>query len=265
MATTTSPGRLRAGVEEAGDLAAFSASTLRSLPASTRYAAETFRQLGILVRGSTALIAAMVVFVGFSATNYGYYFLKSAGAADYIGLVPGVVGPRFVAALLFGYTFAAKVGCGLVGEIGAMKINEELDAYEVEGVTTQKYVIGTRVTAALLYVPIITPIALVAATAGAYINGVLVIRAVPAETFFRFNWANQAMVDQLFCFGLIGLLSVLIVLVSCFYGSTVKPGPAGVGAAVARSLVVNLTMIHVVIGLAIFIVYGADIGLPIGG
>ena len=58
--------------------------------------------------------------LGFSATNYGYYFLRSAGAADFIGLVPGVTGPRLLAALLFGYAFAAKVGCGLASEIGSM-------------------------------------------------------------------------------------------------------------------------------------------------
>jgi phospholipid/cholesterol/gamma-HCH transport system permease protein len=264
MASTT-PNRWRSGVEEAGELTSFAGRTLRALPGSARYFAETLRQLGILVRGSTILIGVMVIFVGFSATNYGYYFLKSAGAADYIGLVPGVVGPRLVAALLFGYTFAAKVGCGLVGEIGAMKINEELDAYEVEGVTAQRFVVGTRVTAALLYVPIVTPIALVAATLGAYINGVFVIRAVPAETFLRFNWANQAVGDQFFAFVVILILATVIVVVSCYYGMTATRGPAGVGTAVARSLVVNLVMIHVVIGLADFIVYGTNLGLPIGG
>jgi phospholipid/cholesterol/gamma-HCH transport system permease protein len=259
------PG-LRQRLEEFGELSRFSAGTLKDTPASFKYTAEVLRQLAILVRESTLIIAMMVVFVGFSATNYGYYFLKSAGAADYIGLVPGVVGARLIAALLFGYAFAAKVGCGLVAEIGAMKINEELDAFESEGVPTQRYVVGTRVAAALLYTPIITPIALAAATVGSYINAVLVIHAVPSATFFHFDWSNQSLGDQIFAYVLILLLATTIALVSCFYGMRAKGGPAGVGDAVARSLVINLVMVHVIIGLGDALIYGgANLGLPIGG
>jgi phospholipid/cholesterol/gamma-HCH transport system permease protein len=224
-----------------------------------------FRQLSLLVRGSTLLIALMVAFVGFSATNYGYYFLRSAGAADFIGLVPGVTGPRLLAALLFGYAFAAKVGCGLASEIGSMKINEELDAFEVEGVTTQRYVIGTRVLAALLYVPIVTPVALAGATAGAYFGGVTVLHAVPSETFMRFNWVNQTVGDQLFALVMIAVMATVIVCVSSFYGLRTSGGPAGVGLAVSRSLMINLVLVHVILGLGDIVIYGVDIGLPIGG
>jgi phospholipid/cholesterol/gamma-HCH transport system permease protein len=256
----------RSGVDELGELTAYSARTVRELPASLRYAAEVFRQLAILVRGSTVVIVTLVMFVGFSATNYGYYFLKAAGATDYIGLVPGVVGTRLIAALCFGYAFAAKVGCGLVAEIGAMKINEELDAYESEGVSTQRYVVGTRVIAALLFTPIITPIALAAATAGSYIDAVGVARAVPAATFFQFDWANQSLQDQFFALVMIVLLTTTIVLVSCYYGTRAEGGPAGVGRVVARSLVINLVMVHVILGLGDALVYGgANLGLPIGG
>jgi phospholipid/cholesterol/gamma-HCH transport system permease protein len=256
----------RTNVEELGELTAYSAATLKEIPGSLRYAAEVFRQLAILVRGSTLVIVTLVMFVGFSATNYGYYFLKAAGATDYVGLVPGVVGTRLIAALCFGYAFAAKVGCGLVAEIGAMKINEELDAYESEGVSTQRYVVGTRVIAALLFTPIITPIALVAANVGSYIDAVLVVHAVPPATFFQFDWANQALPDQFFAFVMIFLLATTIVLVSCYYGTRASGGPAGVGTVVARSLVINLVMVHVIIGLGDALVYGgANLGLPIGG
>jgi phospholipid/cholesterol/gamma-HCH transport system permease protein len=263
---TSSPSLIRGRLEEFGELTAYSVSTLKETPLAFRYTAEVLRQLAILVRESTLIIAMMVMFVGFSATNFGYYFLKSAGATDYIGLVPGVVGARLIAALLFGYAFAAKVGCGLVAEIGAMKINEELDAFESEGVPTQRYVVGTRVAAAILYTPIITPIALAASTIGAWVDAVPVIHAVPSATFFHFDWSNQALGDQVFCYVMIVLLATTIVLVSCFYGTRAKGGPAGVGEAVARSLVINLVMVHVILGLGDALIYGGgNLGLPIGG
>lgn len=252
-------------LREFGELTAFSAGALVALPSTARYASEVLRQTSILIRGSTLFIAAMTLAIGFSTTNYGYYFLKAAGAADYVGLVPGVTTPRVLAVLLFGYAFAAKVGCGLTSEIGAMKTNEELDGYESEGVSVQRFVVGTRVAAALIYAPIAMSVAMVAATLGAYVNAVLVIEAVPAETFFRYNWGNQALGDQFFALVCAFILSAVMVLVACFYGTRSTGGPAGVGRAVSRSLVVNLVLIHVILGLAVFAVYGKNLGLPIGG
>src|ERR1700752_776476 len=137
MATSSGSTRF-AALEEFGELTTYAGRTLRGLPQAVRHTSEVFRQLALLVRGSTFLIGMMVAFIGVSATNYGYYFLKSAGATDYVGLISGLGPPPLGAPLVFGYTFAAKIGCGLVGELGAMRVNEELDAYDSEGVTAQR-------------------------------------------------------------------------------------------------------------------------------
>lgn len=268
MATAKVPrgeGILRRNLREFGDLTAFSADAVRLLPTTGRYGSEILRQTALLVRGSTLFIAAMTAAIGFSATSYGYYFLKAAGAADYIGLVPGVTTPRVTIALLFGYAFAAKVGCGLVGEIGAMKVNDELDAYESEGISVRRFVVGTRLAAALLYTPIATAVGAVAVTAGSYLNSVIIIKAVPPETFFRYNWGNQSLADQFFALACCLLLALTITLVSCFYGTRSTGGPAGVGTAVARSLLINLVLIHVILGIAVFAIYGTGLNLPVGG
>lgn len=230
---TQPPVRWTRGLKELGELTTYSGRTLRGIPSTLRHASEVFRQLSLLVRGSTFLIFAMCAFIGVSGTNYGYFFLKSAGAADYVGLVPGLGISRLAAPLLFGYTFAAKIGCGIVGELGAMKVNEELDAYDSEGVTAQRYVVGTRVLSALLYVPIVAPVAILGGNLGAFFQGVLVLHAVPAVTFFHFEWANQAVGDEIFAFVVMFITATVIVLVSCFYGTRVSGGPAGVGSAVA--------------------------------
>jgi phospholipid/cholesterol/gamma-HCH transport system permease protein len=254
-----------AGLEEAGDLTLYAGQTLRGLPGAMRHASEVFRQLSLLVRGSTFLIFAMTGFIGVSGTNYGYFFLKAAGAADYVGLVPGLGISRLAAPLLFGYTFAAKVGCGLVGELGAMKVNEELDAYDSEGVTAQRYVVSTRVLAGLLFIPLVAPVALLGGNLGAYFQAVVVLHAVPAVTFFHFDWANQAVGDEVFAFVVMFITATVILCVSCYYGTRVRGGPASVGSAVARSLVVNLVMVHVILGLGDFLIYGTNLKLPIGG
>ncbi len=44
----------------------------------------------------------------------------------------------------FGYMMAAKVGTGIVAELGAMRISDEVDALEVMGVNPMIFLCATR-------------------------------------------------------------------------------------------------------------------------
>lgn len=256
---------IRSTFREYGELATFSLGTVRDLPGSARYVAEVLRQAAILVRGSTLVIFVLPFFLGITQTNYSYYVLRSAGAGDYAGLVSGIATPRLSAIFALGYIFAAKVGCGLVSEIGAMRINDEIAAYDAEGVSPRQYVAGTRVLAALLYAPIAAGVGIFGATVGSYVNVVYILNAVGAETFNRYHWGNQAPFDYLFGFVVSLIMMVVIVFAACFYGFRTAGGPAEVGASSARSLVFNIVWVHVITGISAFIVYGTSLKLPIGG
>jgi phospholipid/cholesterol/gamma-HCH transport system permease protein len=265
MAAEPRSGAVRNTLREYGELTSFSVGTLRDLPGSARYASEVLRQTAILVRGSTLVLFVLPFFLGVTQTNYGYYVLRSAGAGDYAGLVSGVATPRLSALFALGYIFAAKVGCGLVSEIGAMKINEEIEAYDAEGVSSRQYVAGTRVLGALLYAPIAAGVGIFGATVGSYVNVVYILNAISAETFNRYHWSNQAPFDYAFGFAVAMIVMATIVFVACFYGLRTSGGPAAVGASSARSLMINLVAVHVITGLAAFAVYGTNLGLPVGG
>ena len=97
----------------------------------------------------------MNAFFGFSIMTFAFFFLRSIGASDFVGAATGVRRPAPVAAtLMFGYVFTAKICCGIAAELGAMKINEEIDAFESTGVDPMRYVVGTRILAVMLFVPV---------------------------------------------------------------------------------------------------------------
>ena len=250
---------------EAGEIIEFGVRSIAALPGAPRYAAESLRQAAILVRGSTLVIAAMTVFIGMTVVNFAYFFLRSAGASDYTGLFSGITTPRNSVPIMFGYVFAAKVGCGLAAEIGAMKINEELDALESEGVSPLRYVVATRLAGALLFTPIAVFVALLAGSLGSYIQAVPILQGVAPGSFLHYHWEVQNVTDQLLAFIDLSTEAVIIVVVSCFYGYRASGGPAEVGSAVARSLLVNIVLVHVVASFFIFVFYGLDPRLPIGG
>lgn len=269
-APTTPPkvrrsGRAQSALIEIGEMTTFAANTFTGLRQVPRYFAEVLRQAAILVRGSTFIIFAMVTFIGMAAATFAYFFLRSAGATDYTGLFTGIVMPRAAVPIMFGYVFAAKVGCGLVAEIGSMRISEEIDALEAEAINPMSYVVGTRLVAAVLFIPIAVTAGLLGGDLGSLFQAVPVLHATSPGGFLHYHWSAQNLVDNVQAYLNMGSMAVFIVLVSCFYGYRASGGPAGVGAACARSLLVNVIMVHVIATFWVFTFFGIDPHLPIGG
>lgn len=258
-------GPVRTALREAGDLTIFSGQSLLALRGTPRYASEILRQAAILVRGTTPFIFLMCVFFGAAASNFFVFLLRSLGAEDFAGALVGLTNTRLSVIAMFGYAFSAKVGCGLVGELGALKVNEEIDAYESEGVDPLRYVVGTRVVGGLLFLPIAAAVGLFGVMAGSYIIAVPVLEALPAAVFFDLYWDAQDLGDQLYTFLGVATVGVSVLLVSCFYGLRVRGGPDSVGAASARAVIVNLVLVHVILGTFVVAFYGTDLGLPVGG
>jgi phospholipid/cholesterol/gamma-HCH transport system permease protein len=256
---------LRDGLGEVGELTQFYWHAFRALFGTMQYASEILRQAAYVIRGSSFLMFAMTGFCGMSAVNFIYFFLRSIGASDYMGVTIGYVGPRQIATTLFGYVFTAKVCCGIAAELGAMKINQEIDAYDSVGVDPYRYVVGTRIMAVLVFAPIATALCLIGVLAGAYLEGVVLLHGIAPHVFLDVTWAVQTPYDQVFCLITITTMSLVTAATACFYGLRAKGGPAGVGTVVARSTLVNLILVHVIAGCAAVLAYGTDIRLPIGG
>jgi len=280
MATTTAPasvpgadvappvakdGQIIGGLREAGELTKFSLSSVRALTGVPRYTSEVLRQASIMIRGSSVFVFFLSAFCGMSIVNFAYFFLRAIGASDFLGLTSGYPGPRQVATTLFGYAFTAKVCCGMTAELGAMRINQEIDAYESTGVDPLRYVVGTRIMAVLIFAPIATVISLFAVLAGVYFDSVILIHGIAPSTLLQVNWSVQTLTDQLFAFVTMTTVAVSTALVACFYGLRTRGGPDAVGSAVARSLVVNLVVVHIITAGFAAAFYGTNIRLPIGG
>lgn len=254
-----------ATLRELGDLAAFSGSSLRALPETPRYLAEILRQAAAIMRATTVLMFLMNGFIGVSLANFAYFFLRSIGAADYTGLATGFAGPRIACPLMFGYVFASTVCCRMAAEIGAAKISEEIDAYETEGVNPMRYVVGTRVAAALLTAPVLAIVALLGYTFGTVVDVVHVLQGLSPAELLAVHWGAQSPRDQIAMTVQAIVIGCTCVLVACFYGYRTYGGPEQVGASVARSIVLNLVLVHVIDAFLIVLFYNNNVHAPLGG
>ena len=251
-------------LSEAGRLTAFALQAARALPGTLRYTAEILRQSSTIVLTTTPLLVLMSFFFGVITQTTGYFLLAPLGAADYMGAIVGF-GTHVSPVLMFASTFTAKVGGGFAAEIGAMRINQEIDAYESTGVDPLRFVVGTRLLATALYVPIGALAVLAGYYAGSYLNGLVILSATDLASFNRFSWASQSPRDIAFTLTTVALTGLTTAIVACYYGMRAAGGPTAVGTAVARATKLNLVLSNVIMALTVVLWYSADPGVPIGG
>src|ERR1700747_917794 len=101
-----------------------------------RFFGEGLGQSGILIVGSTAVIWTLMFILGLQCGIEGAYFTQASGAPAYSGVFSAWCDLREITPYAFGYMMAAKVGTGIVAELGAMRISAEIDALEVMGINS---------------------------------------------------------------------------------------------------------------------------------
>src|SRR6266498_5606487 len=114
---------------------------------------ESLRQAGLLITGSAIVIWGLTFILGLQCGIEGAYFSRSVGAPSNAGTFAAWCDLREVIPYAFGYMMAAKVGTGIVAEIGAMRSSDEIDALEVMGINSLIFLCATRLLAAWMVLP----------------------------------------------------------------------------------------------------------------
>src|SRR5690349_23504167 len=114
---------------------------------------ESLRQAGLLITGSAIVIWGLTFILGLQCGIEGAYFNRSVGSPSYAGVFAAWCDLREVIPYAFGYMMSAKVGTGIVAELGSMRISDEIDALEVMGVPSLTFLCATRLLAAWLVLP----------------------------------------------------------------------------------------------------------------
>jgi phospholipid/cholesterol/gamma-HCH transport system permease protein len=254
-------------VESSGDIFKFTGKIVREVLSLKvlRFFGETLRQSGILIVSSTLVIWGLVFIIGLQCGIEGAYFSRSDGTPAYAGVFSAWCDLRELVPYGFGYMMAAKVGTGLVAELGSMRISDEIDALEVMGISGVRFLCATRLLAAWLVLPFVYLCSIGAGFFASYLAVVQQIGDVSSGGFFLIFWQFQNPPDLLYSLIKAMAMATIIVLVGCYYGYNASGGPVGVGTATAKSMVLNIVAVHIVgmIGTQLF--WGANPRAPIGG
>jgi phospholipid/cholesterol/gamma-HCH transport system permease protein len=257
----------RGWLDAGGEISRFG-SRVASLILSGRvlpFFGESLRQAGILILGSALIIWAFVFILGLQCGLIGAYFSRSIGAPAQAGVFSAYCDLREGLPYAFGYILSAKVGTGIVAELGAMRISDEIDALEVMGLPPVTFLAATRLLGAWIAFPFLYLVGIGIGYFASYLAVVDQVGDVSSGGYLLLFWTFQDYVDVIFSLTKGMVMATIIVVVGCYFGYTASGGPVGVGAATARSMVVNIIMVNIIGMLGTLIFYGANPRAPIGG
>ena len=230
-----------------------------------RFFGEALRQAGVLILSSTIVIWGLIFIIGLQCGIEGAYFNRSVGSPAYAGVFAAWCDLRELVPYAFGYMMAAKVGTGIVAELGSMRISDEIDALEVMGIPSLTFLCATKMLAAWLVLPFMYLAGIGAGFFASYLAVVQQIGEVSSGGFFLIFWMFQNPPDLLYSLIKAMAMATVIVLVGCYYGYNASGGPVGVGTATAKSMVLNIVLVHLIGMLGTQLFWGANPRAPIGG
>jgi len=257
--------RVLSPIREVGEITSFALRAFAATPGAWRYFAEILRQCSQLILGSTLVLLAMQAVIGGECGLFFIYLTRPLGATAAVGQLQVPCSLRELFPYMFGYIFAAKVGSGLVAEIGSMRISNEIDALDSVGIDPMKYVVGARLVACLLCVPLIYIVSMVTGLLGGYLVTTVQLGDLSGAQYLEGYFSSQALQDNIYSVVKGVTIAVGITIVALYYGYKARGGPVGVGNAVARAMIINLILIHVLAAFWSSVFWGSSAGYPAGG
>ena len=251
-------------LDDLGDQLSFYGRALAWAPRTLRrYKRETFRLLAevtfgtgalAVIGGTVGVIIGMTFFTGAQVGLSGYAALNQIGTAAFSGFVSAYFNTREIAPLVAGLALSATVGCGFTAQIGAMRINEEIDALEVMGVPSLPFLVTTRIVAGFVAV---MPLYVIGLLTSYFATRTISTQVYGQSTGTYDHYFNLFLPPQdvLWSFVKVLVFSVVIILSHCYYGYRAAGGPAGVGLAVGRAVrfsIVAVMVIDLFLSLAIW-------------
>ncbi|MFP4356412.1 MAG: MlaE family ABC transporter permease [Phycisphaerae bacterium] len=172
-----------------------------------------------------------------------------------VSRIIGVAGFRMLGPIITAVVLTGFAGASIAAELGTMAVSEEIEALEAMAMSPVRFLVLPRLIATTAAMLLLTIIADVTIALGGYLTSLLVLGP---ESYVGY-WAR--MQDQLTVLdittGMImaGVFGLLISLIACREGLSVRGGAEGVGRATTMTVVYSIVGIILAAGVFTTIFY----------
>lgn len=181
------------------------------------------------------LIGLILAFVG--ATE-----LARFGASIYTADLVAVASVREMGCIMTGIILCGRTGAAFAAQLGTMKVNQEIEAFQTFGISPFEFLVLPRMVALILMMPLLCIFADLIAISGGFLVSTLMLDVAPqvylARTVESISLAG-------FLLGIFkgSFFGVIIALTGCLRGMQCGTNAAAVGLATTSAVVTGITWI----------------------
>ena len=209
-------------------------------------AAKSLSQISLIVQqlyaiGVLTMLIILVsgLFVGMVLGLQGYYQLVNFSAESSLGLVVALFLVRELGPVLSALLFAGRAGSALTAEIGLMKTTEQLAAMEMMAVNPMERVIGPRLVAGIIAMPLLAAMMSAVGVLGGYLVGHGQFGVDPGVYWSSMQNGVDLVGDVLNGVIKSVVFGFIVVWVALYEGYSAAPTSEGVSRATTRTVVTS--------------------------
>lgn len=199
------------------------------------------------------IIVLVSFLMGVIMAFQGAISLRRFGADIFVANLVGLAMLRELGPLMTAIILAGRSGSAFAAELGTMKVREEIDALKTMGLDPVRFLVVTRVVAAVVMTPLLT----VFADLIGLIGGAVVMRSfgIPLITFY--HQVQYQVTYGSFVGGLVKsfVFGILVAAIGCLRGLQTTTGATAVGESTTRAVVSGIVLIVITDGIFSVIYY----------
>ena len=167
--------------------------------------------------------------------------MRQFGAEIYVANLVGLSMVRELGPLMTAIVLAGRSGSAFAAELGTMKVNEEIDALITMGLDPVRFLVVTRILAAVIITPLLTLFADLIGVMGGSI--VLISMGYSLGTYFKQIISMVTYVDLFGGLFKSVVFGLLVAGIGCLRGLQTQIGATAVGESTTRAVVGGIVLI----------------------
>lgn len=199
------------------------------------------------------IIVLVSFLMGVIMAFQGAISLRRFGADIFVANLVGLAMLRELGPLMTAIILAGRSGSAFAAELGTMTVREEIDALKTMGLDPVRFLVVTRVIAAVVMTPLLT----VFADLLGLIGGAVVMRSfgIPLVTFY--HQVQYQVTYGSFVGGLVKafVFGILVAAIGCLRGLQTTTGASAVGESTTRAVVSGIVLIVITDGIFSVVFY----------
>lgn len=158
------------------------------------------------------------------------------GAGNFVGMLMTILIVREVGAIMSGFAITSMIGSSLASELATMRVTEQVDAIDVLGVDSIRYLFVPRVLSGIVMMPFVV---ILASVVGVLLGAVTsdMFAGLTYRAYFDSAWLGLYMKDLWVSLLKASVFGGTIALISCTCGFHATGGAKGVGIATTKAVV----------------------------